>query len=457
MVGVGFRRPGPGSTGLWGAVGLLTLGSWLLLAGAAGGDFRDSYRAGVEAIEAGRWADAIKALQQAIEERGTARVNLLRRYLPHYYLGVALAESNDCRGALAAWRVSEEQGEVKEAKDEYADLQRRRQRCEDALARLENASRNADTQLASARRAAEQAAELSRQQELAPSWQERFGALHDTAQGRLQQAERAVRNGRARGDVDLLEQASALAAEAGQLYQDVVGQARALRRSLQEAVASARQAAEEAERNLRGALGSIEDLKPFPPGLAAEAAAAEQLLSEARRTEDASPDEWTALERRLEVTRTRLERAARRPPRRLRAAVEAYLQGDYAQVLEQLEGRQYRDPRSVEHACLLRAAAAYGLYVRTGEISEGPEFTDAVERTTACLTAEEPPVPNERFYSPRFVDFYRITLAQLAEAAAASEDGEDGDGEDGDDEVAADEGSESEAMSESGEPARSGG
>ena len=61
--------------------------------------------------------DAVAGQFQAIAERPDEKARLSlspfsKRYLPHFFLGEALLEMDDCEGALAAWAESERQGVV---------------------------------------------------------------------------------------------------------------------------------------------------------------------------------------------------------------------------------------------------------------------------------------------------------------------------------------------------------
>ena len=110
------------------------------LAGATlGADYKDSYRKGIEAINAKRWSDAERLMQAALAEqpREGGRVNISGNwwepYIPHYYLGVARSRSGDCAGAVSAWRTSELQGFIKSL-SEYTTLRRGVKECEPKLA-----------------------------------------------------------------------------------------------------------------------------------------------------------------------------------------------------------------------------------------------------------------------------------------------------------------------------------
>ena len=122
------------------SAGLLALGGLLSWFGpnllGDSGEFWESYRAGVEAIEAQRWEVAEERMREALagrsEEDGKLfRRGIPRRYFPHYYLGVALFERGDCAGALESWSESEGQGVITRRKNLYGNLVRSREQCQD--------------------------------------------------------------------------------------------------------------------------------------------------------------------------------------------------------------------------------------------------------------------------------------------------------------------------------------
>lgn len=94
-----------------------------------------AFRDGVRALATGNSREAADHLRAAIayrpEEGGDAvevEPGRSSAYLPHTYLGVALAALGDCAGALAAWSEAEGQGAVAETR-ELAGLRRARRAC----------------------------------------------------------------------------------------------------------------------------------------------------------------------------------------------------------------------------------------------------------------------------------------------------------------------------------------
>ena len=93
---------------------LLALGVVAVLSAARSGRATSqAYSEAIKALDTGKWADVARFMRQAAAERPREgeRIKIygmrFEIYLPHYYLGQALAETNDCTGALAAFTASE--------------------------------------------------------------------------------------------------------------------------------------------------------------------------------------------------------------------------------------------------------------------------------------------------------------------------------------------------------------
>jgi sec-independent protein translocase protein TatB len=87
---------------------------------APAGDYREVYRRGINAKNRRQWKDAASYFRQALQLRGTdtgERISIsgfgnIEPYVPHYYLGVALMNLGDCRGALDSWALAEKDGAI---------------------------------------------------------------------------------------------------------------------------------------------------------------------------------------------------------------------------------------------------------------------------------------------------------------------------------------------------------
>jgi len=119
------------------------LGACLLVLGLPAlvlADYKESYRKGIEAVDRKLWAEVAKRMREALEEnpKEGEKVKLyglrFEPYLPHFYLGLALANTGDCGGALKAFAVSEEQAAI-DATPRHAELVEARKACDAKIAR----------------------------------------------------------------------------------------------------------------------------------------------------------------------------------------------------------------------------------------------------------------------------------------------------------------------------------
>jgi hypothetical protein len=102
----------------------------------ASGKYRDTFKKGVEAANENRWRDAQTLFAAALQQNpteSTERINIsgfgnVQPYVPHYYLGLALKNLNDCAGALKEWGESEHEGAIQKT-SLYKALQQNRSAC----------------------------------------------------------------------------------------------------------------------------------------------------------------------------------------------------------------------------------------------------------------------------------------------------------------------------------------
>jgi tetratricopeptide (TPR) repeat protein len=85
---------------------------------AAAESWSDAYNRGVDLVRAGKYQAGAQALQHAVEqvpeENAAARVrDQIFTYTPHFWLGIARLNIGDPDGALREWKISEDQGAVK--------------------------------------------------------------------------------------------------------------------------------------------------------------------------------------------------------------------------------------------------------------------------------------------------------------------------------------------------------
>jgi len=397
----------------------LALVALLTAASGAEASWKESHRDGLGALAAGRFEDAAEHFRAAIAERSKAADTMFVTYLPHYHLGVALAELGDCRGALASFEESKRQGAVAKDAERINDLERRAQACRDQLDRLANAIEAARGALANAETAAGDVETMARGSQFQKFWERgdpTLASLQEEALESLRQARAKLAQGEEREDMALLSEAQAGALEASRAFADVEDEAKS---RLGQAVAAKRDVLDEVEdleRSARVVLRSIGDLAPYPPGLGRRVRAVESALAEIEKSKtDASPPKLKELNDRLIEALAPLRTAAAPPPQELVTAAESFLEGDYELVLEALAEVTYGKARARGHACLLRSASRWSLWVLGGESDEA-QLEEAQRELEPCFELEERPEPLEKFFSPRYLEFYRASLERLAAA-----------------------------------------
>lgn len=384
---------------------------------------RERYRQGLDAYGDGRWQAVVDAMQAAITDRDQARVGaLVRRYTPRFYLGVALAELGDCRGALEAWRVSAEQGQIQKT-DDFAELEQRQRACDDRLRKVALAAERTREALT----AAEAAGEAWREQADEPSYRRLLGdaadplrAQAEDAETELSEASGALEEAERREDADRLVTLAASAERAEVAFRRL-GEALEQRLRAASEASGARERLTATSETARRVLRGLQDLMPFPPELGNRVADVEVRLEEVDALPAEVPaDQVSALDAQLAEAITAVRASARRPPAPLVEAVEAFLEGDHEGVFEALSEteRALRGRRSREQACLLRAAAAFTAKVLAGAGDTSLESARLDQAITDCRSLDTPPEPDAAFFSPRFVAFFEAAMA-------APEDGED--------------------------------
>jgi hypothetical protein len=385
----------------------------VLAASPAGGDYRDAYKAGLDAIEARQWAEAARQMRLAIAERPDAAAGVLglRRYTPHFHLGVALAESGDCRGSVEAFDAAERQGKL--AREETQELERRRQGCRQRIARVAEAVTQAQREVDAAAAAAVEVARVESSPVMRGVWTQgspSFEGRQQPAMGKLAAARGALANADRELDADGAARAGGLAQEArrelellardaGQRRDELAAQVDRERSEMAKAAATARRELDFVTRSLA----------PLPPDVARRATELDGALDAVVAAGADTPlADLQALQDRLRKASRDLRSAVRPPPDDLQQAARSYFSGDYASALAVLGQRQFTEPRAAAHACLLRAAALHGAHLVTAAAGADP----AAEELRHCLRMPVKAKLAPNVFPPTFLALYDTVVAE---------------------------------------------
>jgi len=98
----------------------------------------DAFRRGLEARGDRKWADVVRHMQRAVESEARESTRKVRsgflgvssmEYLPHYFLGEAYFNLQDCGAAVTEWTISEQHGAIKSRQDFLASMRKNMQAC----------------------------------------------------------------------------------------------------------------------------------------------------------------------------------------------------------------------------------------------------------------------------------------------------------------------------------------
>jgi hypothetical protein len=355
----------------------LALVGLILLASPARADYKDSYRRGVELAEKGNWAEVARHMQAALAEqpREGEQVKLygmrFEPYLPHYYLGLALANTGDCEGALAKWVISQGQGAVQKTAH-FKTLQKSRDACQTRVAKkppsaapagpdpaaVSQAVQAAENELARTEEAGRALAALETDPLLAAGWEQdaALGGAQKQARDLAASARTKLQAARGKSDLAQLAEAREMAARAGQQLEAVRQEAGRRRESAR---------------------------------LAADKKAAE----DARRADLRSPT----------------PSASAGPPAELLQAARAYFGGQYRTAADSLARVNYPGGPAAVHALLFRAAARHSLYVMGGQKDDALRQS-ALADVQALRKLDPRFSPDVQAFSPRFREFFKKGL-----------------------------------------------
>ena len=379
-------------------------------------DYRESFRKGILAARRSRWQEVAAAMRDAIKEapRDTdERINIagfgdIVPYTPYYYLGLALYQTNDCPGALAAWQSSEQQGGLQRISGGARnDVAKFRKACEAKSASNtptptptppkpvptgpDPAAVNAAVQAAEAaiNRAQDSeraVSQLSSDALLNKVWKSEggLGGAEQSARDTLGQARNALDAGRREPNLQRLQDAASLANTAAQRF-DAIRQTAANRR--------AELAAPPIKEMPTAPTGRTTPPTPPIPPIPTPIPAPEKPVPTAKVEPPVTPAKppapFTA-------------------PRDLATAARLFFSARYQEAAESLGKLRYDSGPAAGHAALFRAATAYSLYLIGGErdatlAQTARQWVVETRRVAPALQ------PDPRAFSPRFVQFFTQT------------------------------------------------
>ncbi len=396
-----------------------------LAAAPATAGLRDTYNQALAAFEEGRWQEAEGLLRESIalrteEAKRLPLKGILRPYLPHFYLGAALAQQGDCRAALDEWRLSTEQQAITGI-DLHPDLERGRNSCEQQLELLARLSASAGADLDAAGATADRLADPSREHVHGLGFESGSGSIGqrlERARTRIGEARVLLERADAEQRPELAEEALTEAGAIGRELDDALASADELAARLAAADAHKRRRIEEVRELARRVDSLLRSRSPLPPALRGRQQQLESILAGASSLREAATlEQIEALEERLLSFERQLEESEPPPPGTLRSGAIAFLRGDYPTVLDRLGEIPYRDPKARAHSLLLRSAAAFALHVSSGELDD-----ELLDRARADALEAKLSLPDltlaEIAFSPRFVRFYRSISPERPDAPA---------------------------------------
>ena len=106
----------------------------------ASAGWESSYQEGKAAYEAGEYGKTIRLMRAAIGDKGDEKANAIKTsgmffeaYLPHFYLGMALSQRKDFKGAFDELNTSESMKVIPKFRDLYVQLKQTRSAAEAAM------------------------------------------------------------------------------------------------------------------------------------------------------------------------------------------------------------------------------------------------------------------------------------------------------------------------------------
>jgi hypothetical protein len=350
-------------------------------------DWRDAYAEGYRLARQGQnWSTVAQKMEEAIRGNNKEGDRVVigsanaQPYLPHFYLGLARFNLGDCRGAVESWRVSSRHLQVVRHGRENDQFNELYPVCQ--------ADVEVQRLLGDARTRREEMARLSRDADLAPRWKEdpALGPALTRTDQELAKVTADYENARkqeVRRRLGLLLAVQQSAKEAADSFQTMLAAAGTRR----EAIIAARRTERESQSTQTGTTASTQTGVTPPP----------------------KPDPRPPIVTGDPPPATRDTRTAsvlrEEAPPALKSGIELYANGRYKDALDRLQAVP-SSTRWYGHVLFFRAASAFALYNSQGRRSPSL-LQQAAAAVRECRALQPSLQPDNRYFSPRFVKFFR--------------------------------------------------
>lgn len=417
----------------------------MLFAIFAHADFKRDYGSGVRDYTKGDYADAIEALQKAIDEEPQSQEKVriygmrYEPYIPYFYLGQAKFKNGDCTGAIAAWKEALGQSVIQN-QDMFSEMQANMAACDSMKVDVTRIAQSAREAIGRLEDNVNLFAKLESEKLLSSEWNSRWqpelARAQSTAQSltaRLQTAidaadEAAIQaiQSEAQGAANALNDANGLAvARVSAIKQE---QAQDASKQLNEARdALARAISDGKSINVKqgsAEMGTLQQqlqtlLTQGESTIDSGSANPKQFrelalnINNVSRRYNLAEQDWQAEQRQAQLAEQNAaaakEAAQRRiPPSALKQVAEAYFAGNYESAVSLSNPNSLNEDRAKVQALLFRAAANHKIYILSGE-----KNTEAKQRSEDDIRAIKR--LNKNFspyiaaFSPRFLELFRQT------------------------------------------------
>jgi tetratricopeptide (TPR) repeat protein len=408
----------------------------LLVSGAVSAQqYKRDYKTATDAIEEGKYAEAIEKLKSVISENPNS-VDRLKiygmlylPYLPHYYLGQAYLGVDDCESALGAWQAAINAGVINSNEDFsqlYSQMQSDMKTCKTAGIDISSLAAETNAEITNQLDAAIGSYQrLQGYGVLARDWSSRYEPLLEQAKQTATRLRQQVTTATQAADPDALARISAEAKDMANRLNSGERDALAQVETLRKAENERQLAAMEAARNELDAIIREAGATEKPSGGSAQM---NTLLTELNRQVGlgqnlgSTAPEANIRQKTQEISnvlrryRTAVQdwqaqqqsMAMRTPPNDLKRIAEAFFSGDYETTVGMVRPEDFSEDRARIQALLFRAAANHKLYVRGGEQSREilrqiQVDIQAIKRMNSNFS------PYIAAFSPKFLTLFRQT------------------------------------------------